>query len=271
MVGRGKTVAVIAVLGLLSSAPSPAFTPKTRAEITRRAILLMPDALERQLRRHAKQLYRAALERPPGTPPPGTAPLELDAAAAELRKAIDGAVAALDRQRPMSVLVTRLGRAARHAQDLSLATHVPPFDDRHESFHPRYARYVEDRLPRIRFVFHGFRDPALADGDVEAFARRLARESREDYPAVVRSYFPEGREATAQDFDDRSVAFAVASLSVSRAVTATARVWLLAWHRAHGDLTGAARLAHGRTSTPFSAPSHSHGAAPPAPSEETSP
>jgi hypothetical protein len=271
MSGRGKVVSVIALLVLLSSAPSAAFTPKTRAEITRRAILLMPDALERQLRRHAELLYRAALQRPAETAPPGAAPLDVDRAAGALETAVERAVAALDHQRPMSALVTQLGRAARQVQDLSLATHLPPFDDRHEAFHSDYALYVEDRLPRIRFVFRGFGDPALADGDVQAFARRLARDSRHDYPAVVRSYFPEGREATAQDFDDRSVAFAVASLSVSRAITATARVWLLAWHRAHGDLTGAARLAHGRTSTPFSAPSQNHGADAPAPSEETSP
>lgn len=258
----------IGLLVLLAGEPCAAFTPKTRAEITRRAIPLMPDALERQLRRHAETLYRAALRRPTEGPAPGIEPLNVGRSAKRLSGAVDRAVAAVDGQRPMVELVAQLGRAARVVQDLSLATHLGPFDERHQSFHRQYARYVESRLPRIRFVFRGFANPHLANGDLEAFARRLAQHSRRDYPAVVRSYFPEGRERSAQDFDDRSVAFAVASLSVSRAVTATARVWLAAWHRAHGDLTGAARLPHGRLSDPFGSRSEGRGPASPEPDEE---
>jgi hypothetical protein len=269
---RVGTVSVVIGLLVTGAVPaSPAFTPKSRAEITRNAVLLMPDALQRQLSRHAERLYRSALERPAGELPPGAQPLDVDAAAGELEESLVRAVHAVEQQRPMGEVVAHLGRAARVVQDLCLTTHLGPFDRRHPEFHRDYARFVESRLPRIRVVFDGFEDAALAAGDIDAFARRLVRETRRDYPAVVRSYFPDGRERLPQDFDDRSVAFGVASLEVSRAVTATARAWLFAWHRAHGDLTGAARLAQGRFPDPFAAPSHSSGAGSSAPSEERSP
>jgi hypothetical protein len=39
-------------------------------------------------------------------------------------------------------------------------------------------------------------------------------------------------------FDDRSVPFAVASLSYSHAVTDIVQAWLAAWSRCHGDMGG---------------------------------
>ena len=267
---RAKGVVVI-LLAVLAGPATSAFTPKSRAEITSKAILLMPDSLQRQLERHAERLYRAALPRPDGQRPPGAEPLDLDAASRALDERIARVVHAVDSQLPMGEVAARLGEVAQLVQDLCLTTHIGPFDPRHARFHRDYARFVESRLPRIRIVFHGFRDAELAAGDIDGFARRLAREARHDYPAVVRSYFPEGRDRLPQDFDDRSVAFAVASLEVSRAVTATARAWLFAWHRAHGDLTGAARLAQGPPSDPFAPAKNPAGAGSRAPSQERSP
>ncbi|UCF69214.1 MAG: hypothetical protein JSV80_08020, partial [Acidobacteriota bacterium] len=91
----------------------------------------------------------------------------------------------------------------------------------------------------------------LADDRLSAYARRVAESARRDYDAILRSYYPEGRDATAHDFDERSVAFAAASLGVSRAVSATAKSWLYAWHRAHGDLAGTPLIDPLPRSNPF--------------------
>lgn len=254
---RAFSAAVLLLLALGGGGrDAAAFTPRTRAEITGNAITLMPDSLQRQLRRHAERLYRAALEREPGQPAPGTEPLDVDHAAGRLEKTVDAAVRALDAQEPMSAVAARFGAIARAAQDLCMATHLGPFDPRHEQFHSEYARYIESKTPRIRPVFHGFADPHLARGDVEGFARALAERARHDYPFILQSYFPEGRDRLPQDFDERSVAFAVASLEYSLAVTATARAWLYAWQQAHGDMEGAAPVHKGPAGSPFAIPPH---------------
>ncbi|RMG42402.1 MAG: hypothetical protein D6718_13955 [Acidobacteria bacterium] len=99
-------------------------------------------------------------------------------------------------------------------------------------------------------TFDGFADPHLAAGDPVAFGRSIAAKARRDYEGILRSFFPEGRRPTAADFDDRSIPFAAASLEVSLAVGATAKAWLYAWHRAHGDLEGAP-LGAGGKANPF--------------------
>ena len=234
-----------------------AFTPRTRAEITGNAITLMPDSLERQLRRHAERLYRGALEHEPGQPVPGVEPLDVDHAAGRLAGTVDAAVRALDAHEPMATVAERFGAIARAVQDLCMATHLGPFDPRHEQFHAEYARYIESKTNRIRPVFSGFANPHLARGDVEGFARGLAERVRQDYPFILQSYFPQGRQRLPQDFDERSVAFAVASLEYSLAVTATARAWLYAWQQAHGDMEGAAPVGKGPAGSPFSIPPRS--------------
>jgi hypothetical protein len=47
----------------------------------------------------------------------------------------------------------------------------------------------------------------------------------------------------AQRFDVRSLPFGIGSLSYSRSVSDTARLWLHLWKQAHGDLTGTPYLA----------------------------
>ena len=215
-----------------------AFSPGTRALIVHRAMTLMPDALERQMARHARSLYRGALD---GVEQLGPGYHALDPGDADLRleRAVVDAVRALDEQRPMREVVARFGRIARVASDLAFALNVGPDDPREADFYGDFARFVESRQDRIRITFGGFSDPWLARDDIRGFGRSVAASARRDYGAILASYHPPGRERLPGDFDDRSVAFAAASLELSLAVTATARAWLYAWHRAHGDLQGA--------------------------------
>lgn len=234
-----------ALLGLLlaaaglpaTSGDAWAFSSTVRAEIAHRAGKLMPPALNAQLRRHEAAVREGALAGVPDGPGP-VAALDPGDADRRLAAAIERAVKLLDGQAPMREVARVFGEIARAAADLSYALGVGPDDPREPSIAADWSRFVESRFRRIKPTFAGWSDPDLARGDVFAFARRTAQSARRDYDGILRSYFPEGRPRAAQDFDDRSVAFASASLSVSLALTTTARAWLYAWTRAHGDLTG---------------------------------
>ncbi len=236
---RRVPLVLVLLAALAGAAPeTPAFSPATRALIVRRAMTLMPDALERQMSRHARSLYRGALD---GVEQLGPAYHALDPGDADLRleEAIAAAVRALDEQQPMREVVAQFGRIARLTGDLAFALNVGPDDPREAGFYGDFARFIESRQDRIRITFGGFADPRLARDDVRGFGRSVAESARRDYAAILASYHPPGRDRLPGDFDDRSVAFAAASLELSLAVTATARAWLYAWHRAHGDMQGA--------------------------------
>ncbi|MDQ7006402.1 MAG: hypothetical protein Q9Q40_04155 [Acidobacteriota bacterium] len=247
----GASVCALAVLAA-SEGSARAFTPRTRAEIARRALALMPDGLERQLRKHARALFAGALEGLEAEPRP-LAALDPGQAPQRLAGAIDRAAQAIEDRRGMEEVARRFGRIARWTADLAFALNVGPDDPREATIYDDFARYAESRLPRMRVVFDGFADPRLAAGETEAFGRWIGERARRDYDGILRSYFPPGRRASPQDFDDRSVAFASASLEVSLAVTATARAWLYTWRLAHGDLHGTPTLNDTQVSAPFQA------------------
>jgi hypothetical protein len=232
-----RLLPLIPLLALLAATagvgPAAAFTPRTRALVVQRATQLMPETLQVQLDRHARALYAGALasDEQEDAPPAGE----------RLERSIEAAVASVDEQAPMSEVARRFGRIADAATDLAFALDQAD-DPRAAEVRSRFARYVEQKLPKIRVVFRGFADTHLAAGDVGGFADAVVARACRDVPGILRGYFPEGREPRPADFDDRSVPFAAASLEVSLAVTATARAWLFAWHAAHGDLAGAPGL-----------------------------
>ncbi len=246
---------LLAAVTLAATGSARGFTPRTRAFIVHRALALLPPALARQLSRHEDALVAGALA-DWSRDAEGTGPHALDPGTAdgELARRIDEAVALLDRHAPMREVARAFGRIAHAVADLSFALDVGPDDPREASFYGEFARYVEEQAPRVRLVFPGWTDPHLARDDVRGFARAIAARARRDYDGILRSYHPEGRDPLPQDFDERSIAFAAASLELSLAVTATARAFLYAWYRAHGDLAGAHGLGPHPRGNPFAAP-----------------
>lgn len=238
-----RLLPLLVTLALCACPEAWAFTPRTRVLIVQRALTLMPDAVQTQMKRHARPLFRGALEGTEEIGEEGLSAFDPGRGDEELEQAVGRAVAALDRQAPMAEVAAEMGAIARRAADLAFPLNVGPSDPREKSLYLAYARFVESRHERIVVTFGGFRQPELARDDLRGFAMSLADEARRDYAGILRSYFPEGRASVPGDFDDRSVAFATASLGVSRAVTATARAWLYAWHRAHGDLAGSPGIA----------------------------
>lgn len=230
-------LAAVVACVVLAPRPAAACTPAVRAEVARRAITLMPPSLARQLKKHIKQVEAGATEGIAGSPAPVEA-LDPGHADEELETRVREIVALLDTRAPMARVARAFGYAARTAADLSFGLHVGPRDPRADRIYGEFCRFVESRLPRMVVTFAGYSDPELANGDIPAFARRVAAQARRDYDGILNTWYPPGRQPVAQDFDDRSVAFGTASIEVSLALTATARAWLYSWNAAGGDLAG---------------------------------
>lgn len=228
---------VAALIAPMAISPATAFTPTTRALIVQRALSLMPPALARQLEKHHDALHAGAQE---GLADEGVRRQALDPGDADrqLVRAVERAIKQLEKHGTMEEFARALGRVAQLGTDLSFALNVGPDDPREAEFFDDYARFVESKSAKFALTFGGYADPNLAQDDVAGFARRLGERARRDYDGIVRSYFPAGRERRAGDFDERSVAFACASLETSLAITSVAQLWLYVWYRCGGDLTG---------------------------------
>jgi hypothetical protein len=73
--------------------------------------------------------------------------------------------------------------------------------------------------------------------DLPALWQSLLDRSRPQVPVIRAELFRGGRVVDHRTLDFRSPAWAVASLSYSRAVTGVAATWLAVWREAHGDTT----------------------------------
>ena len=91
-----------------------------------------------------------------------------------------------------------------------------------------FSRFCESRRPKFPLVFYGHDDSALDARDWRAFALGVMNRSRADDRMLARAYAAAGRPPAPAAFDDRSIPFAVGSLSYSRSVNDVVRVWLAA-------------------------------------------
>jgi hypothetical protein len=239
-------------VGLLwsSSADGLAFTARTRSTIVHKSVSLMPPALARQLRKHARVLHQAALS---DLTQSGPVRETKDPALAgqQLERSVRQTIGLINDRAPMREVARALGEIASQVADLSFALSNQTRDPRAQQVYEEFASYVEHKLPKIAVTFAGYTEPHLAQADVTGFAAEIVKNASRDYDGVLRSYFPEGRARHPADFDERSVAFAVASLETSLAVTSTARIWLYVWHYAGGDLEGTPFLSARDISKPF--------------------
>jgi hypothetical protein len=224
----------VCALLLAFAPPASAWAPETRARMADEAVRLLPASLRLALERQREALLRGTLEplthedqtehRPPWES--GTLDRQV---AGEARELID----ALGRRTPFRELATRFGRLAHFVMDAGFPPGMGEGDARR---YRHFASFCESRRARFPLVFYGHADEDLERGDFAAFARRIMLRAREEDRDLARAYAAAGNPPRAAAFDDRSVPFAVASLSYSRSVTHVARAWIAAWRLAGGDL-----------------------------------
>lgn len=219
----------------LECGSAAAWTPRTRAQMVEEAVRLMPASLRLALEHRREPLLRGMLlpmtgEDGPTHRPPwhgGTLDAEIPARAAALARSVESAA-------PFDEVARSFGALAHFVADAGF----PPGASGAEGArrYSDFAAFCESRRPRIPLVFYGHDDADLARGDFGAFARRVLDRARKEFPNLERAYAAAGTPPDPAAFDDRSVPFAVASLSYSQTVTDIVRAWLAAWQAAHGDV-----------------------------------
>lgn len=225
----------IAGLVLLVALPALAWAPETRIRMADEAVRFMPPTLRTVLETHRRQLLRGMLEPmareddPEHRPPWAAGSLD-----AQLEIEVQALLGLLAHEPRFSEVARHFGAVAHYVLDAGFPPGATDGDGAERYAH--FARFCESRRERFPLVFYGHEDPDLERGDFRGFALSVMKRARDEDRQLARAYAKAAESPDPAWFDDRSVPFAVGSLSYSRGVTDVVRTWLTVWERAHGDL-----------------------------------
>jgi hypothetical protein len=231
----GRVLAAAIFLGL--GAPASAWTAATRVVMIDDAVKLMPPSLRTVLEHRRNDLRRGMLEpmtledsaahRPPWDG--GALATSVDAAARDLVSGAETRVSFHDVARRFGVLAHFVADAG-FPPGASGSTGAPRY--------AHFAAFCETRRTRFPLVFYGHDNDALSKNDFKSFTAAILDRARAEDANLARAYADAPSWNDSASFDDRSVPFAIASLSYSRSVTDIVQAWLAAWRQCHGDLAG---------------------------------
>jgi hypothetical protein len=160
--------------------------------------------------------------------PDGTGRLE-EVLALEVERTIEY----IRNHRPFRDIVEQAGVVVHYSNDLHNPLNCSADDPDEGDYFADFLDYLESARPRVVLVFHGT-EPALDRGDLERFVAGALQRCRDHYPLIGAEYRRVGKLPGRRYFDDRSTAFAVASLAHSRAVTDAALLLRHIWITAGG-------------------------------------
>ncbi len=220
---RRVSTAVVVLAGLASLA----WSPGTTRHVAWKAVGFFPPDLARQVRKHHRlydQGIQDGLRLPPAwrAGPPGKL---RDALLAQARKCSDD----LRRPVPLRDLVRELGTLAVLVADANDPLAVTHTDPRESSYAGSYQDYADSILDRVRVVYYG-RDPRLVGrGQLDDFVGTTLNRSRSWYSLLGEEFYRTGSLRDWRTFDDRSVAFGIAGVSLSHAMTDMANLAAWVW------------------------------------------
>jgi hypothetical protein len=229
-----RASATLFLLFSLTAGPVLAWTPETRVRMADEAIKFMPHSLRLALEKERRSVMRGVLEPMVQEDAPehqapwldGTLDQQLESEAKAL-------IAALGRQTPFDQISERFGRLGHFVMD---AAFPPGVGEDGGGRYADFAAYCELKLDKFPLVFYGHDDEALAGGEFGRFALRVMENARAEDGELSRAYARAGDTPGFEAFDDRSIPFAVGSLSYSHCVTDIVRSWLAVWRLAGGDM-----------------------------------
>ncbi len=230
-----RLLPALAAATFLSLAPAAAWAPETRASFVDEAVRLMPASLSKALEHHRRPLLRGMLSpmtgedgaqhRPPWAE--GTLDAQIEAEVAAL-------AAAVERAAPFEEIAERFGALAHYVADAGFPPGVTDGDG--ATHYEHFKAFCHARSERFPVVFYGHEDAQLAARDYRGYAASVMRRAMLDDRTLSRTYAEAGDPPHPSAFDDRSVPFAVASLSYSHTFTDIVRVWIAAWDQVGGDM-----------------------------------
>jgi hypothetical protein len=158
-----------------------------------------------------------------------------------IEKETRGTIDMIRKGDPMSMVVERLGMLAHLVADANNPFHVANDDSRLSASRDDFAQYFERRLGKFPTVFYGLDSRFTLSGYLDkTFAR-----SAKFYPLLRDEYLRGGKIRTSAEFDDRSTAFGIASVSYSRSVSDLVNLYYYIWKEAGGDVRSAAVMRDG--------------------------
>jgi hypothetical protein len=226
---------VASLLSILTIAtPAVAWAPETRVQMTDAAMQILPESLRLALERHRDSVLRGALT-------PLTSEDDADHAPpwrggtldARFGREVDALLSMLERPTRFDSIAEQFGVVAHFATDAGFPPGMSDGDG--DSRYRHFAAFCESRREKFPLVFYGHDDPDLARDDYASWIRNTMHRAMLEDRTLSAAYAAAGDPPRSSAFDDRSVPFAVASLSYSRGVTDIVRVWLSIWAQAGGD------------------------------------
>ena len=163
----------------------------------------------------------------------------------ELRVLIEREVAVAVKQvrsrEPLSGFVEQLGVIAQLMAEANSPFIAGTATDRLRPLRTDFEGYLERRSNAIPTIFYGLAEPFRLGSFLDAVLTRSASYHR----LLQQEYFRGGEARTSAQFDDRSTAFGIASLSYSHAVTDVVNVYFHIWKEAGGDVRTARAMRKG--------------------------
>ena len=230
MIRKGLIALLLLAAGCL---PAAAWAPETRVQMADKAIQMMPRSLRMALESHRRDLLRGMLEpltREVGME--GRPPWDGGSLDATIENRARALVRSVERSADFDEIAERFGILAHYVLD---AGFPPSSSDEGAVRYPHFAGFCRQKQEKFPLVFYGHDAPALARNDFKAYALEMLERARDEDRQLARAYAAAGDPPDPGHFDDRSVPFAVGSLSYSRAVTDLTRVWIAAWRLSNGD------------------------------------
>jgi hypothetical protein len=205
------------------------WSPDTIRFVAWSSVEFFPDDLRRQVLRHHLR-YDAGIERGLAAPPSwrAAAPGSLGEA---LEAQLDHCAQSLRQPVPLDDLVEEFGVLAVRVLDAADPLAASHADPREPSYAAAYAAYVDSVRDRLRLVYYG-QDAALINAhDPAGSVAGVLERSRSLYPYVGEEFYRTGALRDWRGIDDRSVAYGVTAISLSRGLTDlanfTASIWRL--------------------------------------------
>ena len=226
---------------LLIPTMAHAWTPEAEKRIAERAARMAPPDLRLLISRYEKDYHRgleeaARTEGPSHQYSPRNASLHQ-----ELERQIAETVKLARTGQSMAEVVEKLGVITHLVADANNPFHVSDSDPRLRESREDYEKYFERRMTKFPTVFYGLED----DLEPSRYFRKTFDRTLRFYPLLSEEYFRYGTRRSSKDFDDRSTAFGIASISYSRAVTDAVNVYYYIWREAGGDVRTAAVMRKG--------------------------
>ena len=231
---------LIAMLPISASA----WTPAAESRIATKSAALAPPDLRMLIEKFDAE-YRRGLAQAAAEPETDAHRYVVASRRGALRDRIEHetreTIAMIRRGDSMPNVVNRLGGLVHLMADANNPFHAATGDARLARLQEDYEAYLERRLSKFPTVFYGLNSKFHLRSYLD---RTLARSAR-FYPLVGEEYYRGGRRRSSTEFDDRSTAFGIASISYSRSVSDVVNLYYYIWKEAGGDVRSAAVMRDG--------------------------